>query len=135
MSAVDISEIVRNWAIVIGGVVGLGLALWRGFSHDRQARAQVRQADVAQRAHITDVFTTAVGLLRDEKLEIRLGAITSLIRIASDYPDFGDAIIDLLQAYVRERPAQASEADPEIDIQMIMSFLSERLREVENDDG
>ena len=108
------------------------LAIWRGLSHDRQAKAQVRQADVAQRAHITDVFTNAVGLLRDDKLEIRLGAITSLIQIANDYPEFGKPIVELLQAYVRERPQSVGQVDPEVDIQMIASFLFDRLRETES---
>ena len=87
---------------------------------------------MAQRAHITDVFTSAVSLLGDDKLEIRLGAITSLIRITNDYPDFAKSIIDLLQTYVREKPGDVGEIDPEIDIQMITSFLSERSRGVDS---
>ena len=83
---------------------------------------------MAQRAHITDVFTNAVSLLRDDKLEIRLGAIISLIRIAREYPDFAASIIDLLQTYLRERSKDVGEIDPDIDIQMIMEFLSQGLR-------
>jgi hypothetical protein len=135
MNAVEISEIIRNWAIVVGGAVGLGLAIWRGFSHDRQARAQDRQAAVAQRAHITDVFTVALGLLRDEKLEIRLGAITSLIQIARDYPSFSTPISELLQTYVREKSGDEKEIDPAIDTLKIIAFLSDQLRGDDSDVG
>ena len=133
MSGIEFSEVVRNWAIVVGGAIGLGLAIWRGLSHDRQARAQVQQANIAQRAHITEVFTNAVALLRDDKLEIRMGAVTSLIQIADDYPNFGRRILDLLQTYVRERSTDADEVDPAVDIQTIISFVNERAREANGD--
>ena len=125
--SVTASEILRNYAIVIGGAIGLAFAFWRGLAHSQQAGAQRRQAEVAQRVHTTDVFTTAVGLLREDKLEIRLGAVYSLKHIAANDQEFSDAILNLLQTYVRERTAGQLDAEPGEDIRAIMAILSERL--------
>ena len=72
---VEISEIARNWAIVVGGGVGLGVAIWRGWAANRQAGAALQQAEIGRRDHITELFTNAVSLLHNDRLEIRLGAI------------------------------------------------------------
>jgi hypothetical protein len=36
---------------------------------------QTRQAELARRDHVAELFNRAVGQLKDEKLEVRLGAI------------------------------------------------------------
>lgn len=86
MADLHISEVWRNWAIIAGGGAGLVIAVWRGYAADRQSRASRSQADTARRAHITEVYKDAVGQLNHERLEIRLGAIFTLVRI---YEDFG----------------------------------------------
>ena len=125
MLDVAFSEIVRNWAIVLAGVIGVGIAFWRAFAHSRQADAQIKQAQIQQRAHITELFGKAVERLRDEKLEIRLGALYTLMRIARDFPEFADQIVALLTTYVRERTKNSVDAEQPTDIVEIVEYLVE----------
>ena len=130
MNAVEISEIVRNWGIVLGGLIGIGLAWWRAIAHDRQAKAQQQQATIAQRAHITGVFKDAVEQLGNDKLEIRLGAVHTLMRIVDDFPEFEGPIVGLLTAYVREQTAQFEpDRRPTVDIVEIVGFIERKRRE------
>lgn len=127
MTEVELSELLRNYAIVVGGFVGLGIALWRGIAADRQSKAASEQAIIGRRAHITEVFADAVGQLGDTRLEIRLGAIYALKRISYDFPDFADPVFELLSAYARDRASRDDEDEPGVDIQEISEFLRERL--------
>ena len=124
MSDVALSEVIRNYAIVVGGVVGLGLALWRGIAHSRQAQAQEKQAKIAQRAHITEVFKDAFGHLGSDKLEIRLGAVLTLKQIAEDFPEFYGPVAQLLTAYAREKAKDFEEDEkPTVEIIEIVKFV------------
>jgi hypothetical protein len=79
---VALSEIVRNAALAVAAVVGAYLA-WRQLSPAAsQARAASTQADLARRAHVTELFNRAVGQLRDPNLEVRLAAIYVLREVA-----------------------------------------------------
>ncbi len=120
----EVSEIARNWAIVLGGAIGLSVAIWRGSAHDRQQQ----QALVAQRGHNAEVFKDAVSQLGNEdKLEIRLGAVFTLTRIASDFPDFRMPVTQLFSAYIRERSRHFQQDDPvTTDIVEIVKFIRRR---------
>ena len=124
MSPIEVSEIIRNYAIVVGGVIGLGLAVWRGLAHNRQSRAQEQEARIAQSAHITEVFKDAVEQIGSEKLEVRLGAVLTLKQIADDFPEFDARVVGLLTAYVRERGRAFKEDEkPTVDIIEIVKFI------------
>lgn len=127
MDAVDLSEIVRNYAIVVGGLIGIAVGTWRAWSANRQSKAMLSQADTAHRSHITEVFGNAVALLGDERLEVRLGAIYTLQRIAADFPDFAPTVLALLSAFVRERSQEQQEAGVPPDIQEIATFLRDNV--------
>jgi uncharacterized protein YjbI with pentapeptide repeats len=156
-------EDVRNAVLVSGGVVaaaiGLALAAVRAHAADLQARAaneqaraaneQARianaQARVAEQGHITDRFTKAIEQLGSDKLEVRLGAIYALERIARDSQRDHGPIMETLTASIRERapwppkrePAlvedtegQAAEVlKPATDIQALLTVISRRRRE------
>lgn len=121
------SEVLRNLAIVVGGALGLGIAWWRVQAANRQAKAAIDQAAIARRAHITELFQIAVAQLGAEALEIRLGAIYTLQRIEKDFPDFGDQVFELLNAYVREHSGEHETDRPSVDFQEIMKYLRHRL--------
>jgi hypothetical protein len=72
---VQLSEVARNFGIVIGGAIGLFLAWKRVKAANQQAEASIRQAELARRNHVAELFNRAIAQLKDEKLEIRLGAI------------------------------------------------------------
>src|ERR1700680_4671862 len=83
---VAISEFVRNVALTIAAIVGSILA-WRQLSPAAlQAKSANAQAELARRAHVTELFNRAVGQLRDPNLEVRLAAIYVLREVAKDFP-------------------------------------------------
>jgi hypothetical protein len=125
------SEIIRNIGLVVGGFIGLWIAAWRGWAASHQARASRDQAVIGRRAHVTELFNAAVEQLGHERLEIRLGAILTLKRMSVDFPDFSDAVFELLSTYVRERSRDVEGEQPTADIREIMRFLRETLIQVD----
>jgi hypothetical protein len=57
----------------------------------------------SQEGQVTDRFTKAIAQLGDERLELRLGGIYALERIARDSQKDYWPIMEILTAYVRER--------------------------------
>ncbi|BGE84458.1 hypothetical protein Ms3S1_08940 [Methylosinus sp. 3S-1] len=57
-------------------------------------------------------FNRAVGQLRDEKLEVRLGAIFTLEQICLDFSDLSGPVLQLLTIYLRESAVNYGEAEP-----------------------
>lgn len=130
MDNIELSEVVRNWGIVVAGGFGLTLAVWRSIAADRQSRASRSQAEIARRAHTTEVFKDAVEQLANERLEIRLGAFFTLRQISTDFPEFNHYVFQLLSAYVRERTAGADpNSSVTADVRSIMDYLHSELLE------
>jgi hypothetical protein len=78
---IAVSELARNFGLVVAAVVGLILGGMRVFAANRQANAALRQAELARRDHVAELFNRAVGQLDDPKLQVRLGAIYTLRQI------------------------------------------------------
>ena len=75
-------EAVKTLATIIGGAflfVGIYLT-WR------RIRATEKMVEVSLESQITDRFTKAIEQLGDDKLQVRLGGIFALERIACDSP-------------------------------------------------
>jgi hypothetical protein len=88
--------------------------IWREYSTHRASKATERQAETAAERHqkqteadrkrrITDNFTKAVELLGEPELEVRIGAIYALERIARESKRDHWPIMETLTAYVRTR--------------------------------
>src|SRR6266496_2623915 len=127
MTWLSISEIIRNYALVIGGIIGIFLAWMRVSASARQADASLQQAELARRDHVAELFNRAVGQLSHEKLEIRLGAIYTLQQIAQDFPDLSKSTFELLSAYLRESVPDYGDKEPPIDVREIMRMLKDQL--------
>ena len=126
---VALSEIVRNMALTFAATVGAILA-WRQLSPAAlQARSASAQAELARRAHVTELFNRAAGQLRDPRLEIRLAAVYVLREVARDFPDLLDPIFELMQAYLRATDIDYGDEEPPIDVQEIINVLRNRLGE------
>ncbi len=128
---IQISEVIRNYGLIVAAALGVVLAWWRSRASNRQAIAALQQAEVAQRNHVVEMFNRAIDQLGSEKLEVRLGAIYTLKRISRDpqYADYRVPILETLTAYVRERTRDDTKAEPSVDIREIMRFLNEALSE------
>ncbi len=111
---VDVSEIVRNWAILIGGVLGIGIAVWRGWAASQSARASQQQAAIAQRQHVAELFSKAVEQLSDEQPDVRLGAVYTLRRIAEHVPEYVVAVGRLFQLFIRRQTEDVPDVSEEV---------------------
>lgn len=124
---IAVSELVRNFGLLAAAVAGLILGGMRVLAANRQANAALRQADLARRDHVAELFNRAVGQLDDPKLQIRLGAIYTLRQISRDFPDLTRPVYDLLNVYVRENATDQADEAPPADIREIMKIFREEL--------
>ena len=89
----------RTLAQIIGGTVGL-VVIWITWQRLQVAREELR---IAQEGQVTERFSRAVEHLGNNSLDVRLGAIYALERIARDSRQDHGPIMEILTAYVRER--------------------------------
>jgi hypothetical protein len=125
---IDVSELARNFGLVGAAVIGLILGGMRVVAANRQAQAALRQAELARRDHVAELFNRAVGQLDDPKFQVRLGAIYTLQQILQDFPDLAGAVLELLSAYLRENAVDYGDAVPPVDVREITRILRDRLR-------
>lgn len=142
------NEARRTLAYILAGILAI-IGIYMGH---RRIRALERQVQVAQEGQITDRFTRAIEQLGSDKMEVRLGGIYALERIAKDSDKDYWPIMETLTAYVRENapwrdqtqdekgkaagavapgqetptPAPAATLKPATDIQAILTVLSRR---------
>ncbi len=121
MTPVELSEIVRNYALVVAAFGGGAVAIWRGIAADRQSRAQRDQVQQARREHVAEVFANAGAKLDDEKLLVRLGAIYALREIVDSYPDLKRPTVDLLSSYLAQ--VNYKDEEPPADVSAIMRII------------
>jgi hypothetical protein len=121
---VALSEIIRNIGLLVGGAAGIYLAWRRVIALNKQADAQLRQAELSRRNHVTELFNRAVGQLKDEKLEIRLGAILTLGQVCTDFRDLSGPVIQLLTTYLKQEKVDYGEIDAPADIGEIIRIIA-----------
>ena len=119
-----LSEIIRNIGLLVGGAIGIYLAWKRVIASNKQADAQLRQAELSRRNHVTELFNRAVGQLKDEKLEIRLGAILTLGQVCTDFRDLSGPVIQLLTTYLQQEKVDYGETDAPADIGEIIRIIA-----------
>ncbi|MFN6568880.1 pentapeptide repeat-containing protein [Dendronalium sp. ChiSLP03b] len=68
----------------------------------KNAEAALKNAEIAEDKQITERFAKAIEQLGSDKIEVRLGAIYTLERIAKDSPKDHWTIMEILTAFVRE---------------------------------
>ena len=121
MSPLELSEVVRNYGIVLAGAIGIAVAVWRAIAADRQSRAQRDQVAQSRREHVAELFGQAVAKLDDEKLHVRLGAIYTLREIVEAYPDLSRPTVDLLTSYLAQ--VNYHDEEPPADVRAIMAMI------------
>jgi uncharacterized protein YjbI with pentapeptide repeats len=124
------------------GATLLGGIIYTGWQYLRRTEARFQHHDEQQ---ISDRFSQAIAHLASDKMEIRLGGIYLLERLAQESPAEHWTTIEVLTAFVRERstgmqevlpammgveipPAERKVPHPRIptDIQAVMTVLSRR---------
>ena len=150
----DNSEVLRNYGFLAAAAIGFPFLISRTRAASRSAKAALRQAEasaeqsktaakqseIAADQSIAEAFTRAISHLGDEKLEIRIGGIYALARIARDSKKDHWTIMEILTAFVRQN-APWKEGDkpeekpspPKPDIQTILTVLGRRERARQRD--
>ncbi|MBB5075644.1 pentapeptide repeat-containing protein [Nonomuraea endophytica] len=115
--------------VVIGGVVFTGLSLWfTAQSLDASLQAQ----RTAEQSQITDRYTKAVEQLGSAKLDVRLGGLYALERLAQDSTRDHQTVYDVLAAFVHEHDPSVKVRDddlplrPATDVQAALTILGRR---------
>ncbi|MBN2355994.1 pentapeptide repeat-containing protein [candidate division KSB1 bacterium] len=144
-SSAKLAEIRNNAVKTIFQMVGGLIVIFGLYLTYRRIRASEKNVEVLQDQQVTERFTRAIEQLGSEKLEVRLGAIYALERIAKDSPKDHWTVMEILTAYVRENSKWTEEKDEEwriftkdrnlqrkidikakIDIQTIITILGRR---------
>jgi len=148
-------EDLRAILFSVGAMVALPFVVWRIWTSHVSAIASRKQAEIAHIESLTSLFSKAVeqlGQVRsiehgdkpttEPNIEVRLGAIYSLQRLAQDSQRDFDPILQTLCAYIRQNtrpltkyPVQIEETIREMEkgedadnIQNVRNFLDNLLR-------
>jgi hypothetical protein len=89
-------------ATLLQGLAG-GVLLLGAYFTWRQVQTTRQQLHVAEQGQLTERFTRAVDQLGADRLDLRLGGIYALERIARDSPPDRATIGEVLTAYIRHR--------------------------------
>lgn len=124
------ADIENSTRLTIAQIVG-GLALLAGlyftYQNVRTAQENLR---VTEQGKLTERFSKAVELLGSEKLDVRLGGIYALERIARDSPKDHWTVMEVLTAFVRENSHLKLEEQKDEkmreDIQAVMTVIGRR---------
>ena len=121
---------------VIITVIGLGLTLYftrrQTMATEKSTRVAQDNVRVAQEGQVTERFTRAIEQLGHGEMEIRLGGIYALERLAKDSEKNHGRIMEVLTAYVRENAPRQEEDTHNgakklpIDIQAILTVIGRR---------
>ena len=115
--AAEVGRVRTALLAVLAGSIAVVGAIYtaRTFALNRQtyehARETTRQSHELDQARlVTERFTRAVDQLGNENLDVRLGGIYALERLARESRDDHGPIMEILTAYVREHAPQPTRA-------------------------
>jgi len=101
---------IRNVVLIVGAVLALPLAVWRGKVAENQVEATEKSVRAAQQAIANQRFQGAAEALGHELNAVRLGAIRNLRQLSREYPiEYYVDVMTLLAAFVRQ-PHEGSAA-------------------------
>ncbi len=104
----------------------------------KNAEVALKNAQTAEDKQITERFAKAIEQLGNEKIEVRLGAIYTLERIAKDSAKDHWTIMEVLTAFVRENTPLKEEEEENLpklrtDIQAALTVIGRRNCEIEEE--
>ncbi|MBP1823230.1 pentapeptide repeat-containing protein [Mycobacterium sp. OAE908] len=91
-----------------------------------------KQYNLSEQGQVTERFTRAVEQLGSDKVDIRLGGIYSLERLARDSREDRSVILEVLSAYIRTRAGPGKDctasSTPAPDVQAALTVIGRRER-------
>jgi hypothetical protein len=120
---------------LLAGLIGVG-ALLTFWLNSRVYRISAETLRVTEQGQITERYTKAIEQLGNDKLDVRLGGIYALERVARDSARDHATIMEVLSTYVREHsrepwsaPSQSDaeyESSPRPDVQAAVTVVGRR---------
>ncbi|MFB7664880.1 pentapeptide repeat-containing protein [Kitasatospora sp. NPDC056138] len=104
---------VNNVRTTLLQAVGGAVVLFGAYATWRQLRVSQESLNATREGHITDRFGRAVDQLGSEKLDVRIGGLYALWRIADHSAHDREPIVSIMAAFLRTHlpwPPQGSEA-------------------------
>lgn len=91
-------------AIGVGGTVIVGVAgFWANVRNtDKTTALTLRAVELTEQGQVTDRYTKAIDQLGNDKLDVRIGGIYALERIARDSPRDHPTVMEVLAAFIRD---------------------------------
>ncbi|MFI6144463.1 pentapeptide repeat-containing protein [Streptomyces sp. NPDC051109] len=101
LAAADRLNAVNNVRTTLLQAVGGAVVLFGAYATWRQLRVSQDGLNATREGHITDRFSRAVDQLGSDKLDVRIGGIYALRRIADHSVHDHEAVISIMAAYLR----------------------------------
>ena len=99
----SLSTTVRNVMLMMGGLLALPLAIWRGWVAEQQVKATGDSVNAAHEAIATQRFQAAAQMLGHDLSAVRLGAMHTLVALSQeDREQYYVQSVKLLAAFIRD---------------------------------
>ena len=121
----------KTLAQIIGGVVVLSGLFFTAENLRITQQNTEKNQKLIEKGQVTERFTQAIAQLGNDKLEVRLGGVYALEKIAQDYPDdYHWTIMEIFTTLVREKTVNDHASDSRImtNIQAILTVIGRRMR-------
>ncbi len=145
------NDVIKTAAQILGGAFFLFGLYFTWLNLEATKEKNRADLNIAQEKQTTDLFTRAIEQLGSNRLEVRLGGIYALERIARDSEKDHGPIMEVLTAYVRQhapapkplaaptapvKPEEGQEAQaappletkPQSDVQAVLTVIGRRAR-------
>ena len=130
-------QFITTLAAIWGGIAAFVSIYYTGKraeAFEKNAIAAQKTVQLTEQGQITERFTKAIEQLGNEKLEIRLGGIYALERLAKDSQRDSWTIMEVLAAFIREKAPLKQEEEAEkaqlpkmpTDIQAALTVIGRR---------
>ncbi|WP_410509261.1 pentapeptide repeat-containing protein [Methanosarcina hadiensis] len=121
------SDVISIVGVIIGAI-GIYYARKQSLTANNQTSALEKSTSIEQERQITESFSRATDQLCSEKMEIRLGAISTLEIIANKSDEYYWRIMENFTAYIRKNSSTQDQKVKELgkvqfDIQAILSVI------------
>ena len=131
------STIIRNFFLVFGGFIAIGVAIWRSFVAYSQSKATQtlaemshRQAETSERGLLNERYQKGAEMLGSEFLFVRVAGIYALQRLAEEHAEqYHVQIMRLFFTFVRHPTEDKDDTAKSTDANEILSTKLDWIRE------
>jgi hypothetical protein len=85
-----------------------------------------RTFELTEQGQVTDRYTKAIEQLGSDKMDVRIGGIYALERIARDSPRDHPTVMEVLAAFIREHSPPDNRSSPSPDVQAALTVIGRR---------